>query len=94
MSFKDVDKICDIDPKKLYTNVLKQGLPFYEWPKWIDKELGRMYLEKIYQERQLKKTQSLKRCLAVRKELMTHHYYAAFTLTPDYFYNEIRKSYF
>ena len=87
-----MDRICHVDPKALFTQVQKLGLPFNEWPKWVEKELGRIYLEKLYDERHATRIHNLKQSLAVKKEVLTHHYYAEFKTIHDYFYTEVNKA--
>ena len=36
----------------MYLQALKDGIPFFEWPKWIEKKLDRVYLDFIYKKKQ------------------------------------------
>ena len=44
-----------IDPRDMYTQVQKEEVPFYQWQKWIDAKLERVYLEAIYRKQEKQK---------------------------------------
>ena len=87
MNFADMDRICQVDPKTLYASAQKQGLPFYAWPKWIEAELRKIYLEKVYRERQMLRGQAIKESKNGRQELQSHGYYAEFKVIDNYLYH-------
>ena len=87
MNFAELDKICDVDVKKLYEEACKTKLPFYKWPKWIESALSRVYLEKIYAERLRKRARKLEATETVRRDIESHIYIADFQLTENHFYN-------
>ena len=37
----------------MYHQAVSAGVPFFEWPKWIEKMLDRIYLDFMYKKKQL-----------------------------------------
>ena len=87
MNFAELDKVCEVDTKKLYEEVCKTKIPFYQWPKWIEAALGHIYLEKMYVERQRRRARRLEATEVVRRDIESHIYFAGFRLIESHFYS-------
>ena len=90
MNYMDIDKICQIDIKKLYEEVKGEQLAFHQWPKWLSAKICRIYMDNAKQAKKVKRPQkSVLDNPHVKKEVASHHYFAAFSLNFEYFYSNI-----
>jgi hypothetical protein len=87
MNYQDLDKVCEIDDKKLYAEVVKSGLPFFQWPKWLEQKITRLMMEKMLQMRMQRKARQLSSNKQVQGEVLSNSYFASYTLKQDHFYS-------
>jgi hypothetical protein len=39
--------ICTLDHKQLYEKALQEGIPFFQWNKWLEETLNKEFLRQI-----------------------------------------------
>ena len=89
MNYLDIDKICKLDIRQLLKDAKNEQIPYLQWPKWLNSKISRVYMETISQARKTSKKvhKGVVDNVRVKKEVVSHHYFAAFSMNPDYFYN-------
>ena len=87
MNFSDFDKVCQVDVGRLYLEVMREHLPFFQWPKWVGARMSRLYLESISRARVRKsRVKTVYDNVHCKKELAANHFFSVFSINYDYFY--------
>jgi hypothetical protein len=47
---QEMDKVIQIDAKKMYKDLIKQRKQFFEWPRCIEEEANKLYLNYKYKK--------------------------------------------
>lgn len=73
----------------MYKKALQDGILFHQFYSWIDQEMSKIYLEKLYHERKFKQSQNLKKCIEIKKEALLAHFIGKFEIKNNYFYENL-----
>ncbi len=85
MNLADFDKVCQVDVGKLYVEVMREHLPYFQWPKWVCARISRLYLESISRARvKRSRAKTLYDNIFCKKELAANHYFSAFSINFEY----------
>ena len=55
IAHQDLDKVCHVKSSKLYEKAKYKKIPFHEWHSWMDQQLNQMYLQAIYENKNIGK---------------------------------------
>lgn len=89
MNFLESEKLEDIDIKELYHEVLRQSIPYYDWPKWLNTTITKIYISKVTHSRPQKKIKTnIMNNPNTKREVSVSHFFSSFRLINSYYYNE------